>query len=516
MEQSSLVASTSIIVMLLAASRVMGFIREQAFASVFGASSVTDAYVMAQFITVFTFTAASAVVGSAFLPVYAAMRARGEQQEAARFVRSVFVLTLGACAIVSALGMAFAPALVRLFAPGFEADTRQLASGLTAILFPAMAIATLTTLTSASLNAHGIFGLPAASPLLQNALVIAAILLLAGRFSIWGVAAGTVVGALAGLAIHLPALRRTQISAERALDFTADAVRTMLRLSWPILLTSVIGQVSAIVEKVLASGLDEGSLASLNYASKISTLPVTVIAGAICTVMFPRLSELHGTGDREGISHALARSSVAVMAILMPAAVAFGSLSSPIVRVVYQRGAFGEVAVQTTATILVFYAWAVTFQALSMLFTRAFYAMHNSAVPLVVTGVGTVVTVVADVILVESLGAGGLALGPAISAVVGSAALLILLTTRHNIELLSRMISPFLKIVAACVVMRMVSVWMISRLPVTDGGLLSAVRFFVTACTGAGVYGLCIVLLGVLPMADLLALGRRVVARSRE
>ena len=516
MERSSLVASTSVLVVLLTASRVLGFIREQVLASVFGAGSLTDAYVIALAIAAFAFTAVSAVVGSTFLPVYAAMRARGEHVEAARFARSVFALTVAACVVISILGMALAPALVRLFAPGFEPDVAGIAANLTAALFPAMAIATVTALTTASLNAHGIFGLPATSPLVQNVLTIAAVLLLTGRFSIWGVAVGTVIGTAAGLAIQLPALMSTQVAAEKAYDFAGDAIKKMLALSWPVLLTSLIGQVYGIVEKALASGLDEGSLASLNYAFKVSNLPVTVVAGAICTVMFPRLSELHGKADRDGISKALAKSSVAILAILMPAAVAFGSLSSSIVRVVYQRGAFGEAAVHTTATVLVFYAWAITFQALSMLFARAFYAMHNTMVPLVVTGLSTVVTVLVDIVLVKSMGAGGLALGLAAGALVSTIVLLIMLTVRQGRKLLSRIISPSIKIALACAVMRFVSIWMLSRLPVADGGLPSVARFFVIACTGAGAYGLCFILLGVLPLAELLTLPRRVVSRSKE
>ena len=79
-----------------------------------------------------------------------------------------------------------------------------------------------------------------------------------------------------------------------------------LRLSWAALRTSLASRAYVIVERSLASGLDEGSLASLNYAFKVSNLPVTVLAGAVCTVIFPRLSELHGGGDTEGTSDALA------------------------------------------------------------------------------------------------------------------------------------------------------------------------------------------------------------------
>ncbi len=516
MEDSSLIASTSLLVALLTASRVLGFIREQVLASVFGAGSLMDAYVLALTITAFAFTAVSTVVSSAFLPMYGAMKARGEKAEAAQFARSVFALTLAMCIVISVVGMALAPVLVRLFAPGFEPGVAQTASRLAATLFPAMAVTTITALTAASLNAHGVFGLPATSALVQNVFTIVAILLLARYFSIWGVAVGIVIGTVAGLGIQVPALRKTQVLAGRAYDFAGDAIRKMLALSWPILLTSVVSQVYAIVEKALASGLDEGSLAALNYAFKVSNLPVTVIAGAICTVMFPRLSDLHGKADRNGISEALARSAVAILAVLMPAAVAFGSLSGPIVRVVYQRGAFGEAAVQTTATILVFYAWAITFQALCMLLVRAFYAMHNSTVPLMVTGLGATITVVVDVMLVKSMGARGLALGVAAGALASTIVLLVLLTSGQGIQLVSRIISPSFKIAAACAVMRFVSIWTLARLPVTGGGLLSVVRFFVITCTGAGVYGLCLILFGVLPLDMLVGLRNKAISRGHE
>jgi putative peptidoglycan lipid II flippase len=256
----------------------------------------------------------------------------------------IFRVCGGAALLVSAAGFMVAPALVKAMAPGFQDATFDLAVQTTRIMFPGAVFLVLAALAKASLESHKQFAVPALGPILQN---IAAIAVLVAAAS-WGVPA-LAWGMLLGMGLHLfvqipallqkrrqhrgrafapvqvPALVRKRnqhrgqaLSPSRQADHsvTAGQARQFLRsffgldnldarqvwaLFLPILLGALLGQVYIVVDRALASGLPEGSLAALTFADKLRQLPLGLFVAAISTVLSPTLSELSAKGDKRGL-----------------------------------------------------------------------------------------------------------------------------------------------------------------------------------------------------------------------
>jgi len=297
----SIVLSATVVMVLTLLARVVGFVREQAMASAFGAGALTDAYVLALNVTSFSFTPIVAILASAYLPVYASYRARGDLGGAAAFARTVMVATVGMCLLISAFGVVFSPALVRAIAPGFDAGTKALAARMTSLLFPAAAAAAVGALCTSALNSHRVFGLPALAPVVTNVCALLGLLLLVERLSVIGMAVAMAIGLTAGLVIQLPALRPTGLLTRGPYALSDGSVKLLLQMSGPILLGAATGQVYSIVEKFLASGLEAGSIAALSYAQKIVQLPSSIVVAAIATVMFPRFSDFFSKRDMPGL-----------------------------------------------------------------------------------------------------------------------------------------------------------------------------------------------------------------------
>ena len=501
MSLRSIILNTSLVTVLSAAAKVLGFVREQAMASALGAGALTDAYVVALTIPTVSYAFLSTILLNAFIPVYSGCRARGEHERAARLAQTVAGCTLIASLLIALAGIALAPVLVRVLAPGFPSEVADLTTALTRLLFVGTGIATLGALGGAALNSHGIFSLPAAAPAVQNTLAIAGVVFLTRRLSVWGIAYGTVAGAALGLAVQLGALKRTPLCSVGRVDLGDSAAVQVLRMSVPLVLGAILAQSQTIVEKVLASGLPQGSLSALNYATKLALLPIATVVAAVSTVVFPRLGEQYGRKDCEGLARTVAGATLAVSAIVIPVAFAFAALSVPTIRVAYQRGAFGEESVITAARSLMFYAGWVVFSGISSLFAKVCYAMQDSLTPLVASALNAVITVAAAYVLVRPMAAAGLALAASLGALAGAALLLHFLLRRLEPDVVASMLSSHAKVLTSAAIMALGCVAALRQWPIADGSLSSAARFILIAGGGAAFYVACLAALGVLPLS---------------
>ena len=399
------------------ASRLLGWVRLLVIGAEFGATSELDAYLAAFRIpdAIFQLVVAGAL-SAALIPVYAAYRARGEEDEGWALASSVGNLVILALAAISLLMMVAAPWLMPIVAPGFDPQTTELTIRLTQIMLLSPVFIGLGAVVSGLLQSHGRFGASSLAPLVYNLAIIGAAIFLAPAMGVAGLAVGVVIGAIGHLVIQLPAFRALDPAWHWRVDLRHRGVRRVSTLMGPRMLGLAAGQVNLIVSTALASGLAAGSITAFTYAFQLSQLPVGIIGVSIAVALFPTLSRDAALGRASEIRRQVNGSLRVLFFIAAPLAVLMVVLREPLTSVFFEYGLFSAESASRTASALAWFALGVPAHVMVHVLTRAFYAMQDTRTPVVWAVVAVIVNIGLMVVLVGPMDVEGLALAISISA----------------------------------------------------------------------------------------------------
>ncbi|HEX5040890.1 MAG TPA: murein biosynthesis integral membrane protein MurJ [Candidatus Limnocylindria bacterium] len=414
-----LVTASLILTIAALASRLLGWVRLLVIGSQFGASRELDAYFAAFRIpdAIFQLVVAGAL-SAALIPVFAGYRARGEDREAWVLASSVINLVLIALAVLSLLMAIFAPVLVPIVAPGFDAPTTELTIRMTRIMLLSPVLIGMGAVVTGILNSYQQFSVPAVAPLLYNFAIILAAIFLAPIIGVEGLAVGVAIGSLAHLAVQLPSLAKVGQRYDLTIGLGHPGVRRVAWLMGPRTLGLAAGQLNFIVSTILASGLPEGSLTAYNYAFQLSQIPVGVIGVSIAVALFPTLSQDAALGRVGDIRHQVANAVRVLIFIAAPLTAIMVVLREPLTSVFYQYGLFSQSATETTANALLYFAIGLVGHIVVHVLTRAFYAMQDTKTPVAWAVVAVAINIVLMAALVGPMGVEGLALALSIAAIL--------------------------------------------------------------------------------------------------
>lgn len=441
MLRSKFVAAAGLISLLTLLSKILGFGRETALAAVFGASYATDAFLVASVVPFLVALMLAAALTSALIPVYSEAMGSSDPDGARRLASSVFLLSgLGLLLLALAVALA-APWLIRLLAPGFPADMAAEAARLMRWMMPALVFIGLGGVLSGILQAHLRFALPALVTVVHNGVMIGTIFWLGPRYGIMSAALGFTVGTLSYLLVQRPGLRLAGAGLGRVLAGGGFARRLLAdpdvrRVGWlllPILAGSAAQNVNLIVDRILASGLPEGSISALNFANKLVGLPLGLLIVPVATVLYPALARLAGGGDADqgAFRRTVAGAAGALTFLVLPVTAALVVLNEPVVRLLFERGAFDAQDTRLTTVATVFYGLGLFGLAQTELFRRALYARQNTWAAVRITLVAVVINIILNLVLVGPLAHGGLALATSLSVTLS--AVLLYFTLRREV-----------------------------------------------------------------------------------
>ncbi|MGE5553811.1 MAG: murein biosynthesis integral membrane protein MurJ [Betaproteobacteria bacterium] len=428
--REGLVKAAGIVAALTIISKILGFAREASLAAVFGAKYVTDAYLVGQTIPGLVFASVGAALATTFIPVYAQILRERGRDGAYAMADSVINATLLASVVLIGIGELLAGPLTRMVAPGFRGPVYELTAELTRVMFPMVLFQSLSGVLTGMLQTESNFFVPAMVGLWFNGLIIASILWLGPRFGIGAVAVGTVVAVAMQAVVQVPALLKIGYRWRPVLNLRDPGLARIVKLSGPVLIGTSVGQLGLLVDRVLASGLAEGSVAALNYAYKLMLLVPSVFGTAITTVMYPTLARISAEADWTRYSSGFAEAVKVINFLMIPVAVGMAVLRVPLVRLAFERGAFDAQATDATSWALLFFALSAAVFSLRELVNRAFYAFQDTLAPMVVGAVAVVINIVLNLTLVTPLRQGGLALATSLAAVFNTVALLWILRRR--------------------------------------------------------------------------------------
>lgn len=486
------------------ASRLLGFVRDSALAALLGAGAVADAFLAAfQLVNVVRRFLTEGGLNAALVPAWLRVRETGGAAEAAAFAGRVLGTITTALIIATALLALAMPLVIAAIAPGFYGrDTLQLAADNARLMLPYLAFAGPVTVMMALLNAQGRFALAAFSPLLFNIALIAvmAVLLVVRPDA---VQAAQIVAATVGIAglLQLSALvlrRDERIATPLRISFDPE-IRGFLAKAGPGMMATSAPQLLMVAGAIIASS-SPSAVSWLYFANRLVELPLGIVGVAMGTVLIPELTRAVRAEDHAAVAHAESRGLELAVGLALPATLGLMVLSEPIVRLLFEHGAFTAVDTAATARALMWLTSALPAHVLVKALSPAFFAREDTLTPLVATLKGIVLAIAAAFLLDHWYGADGIAAAIALGA--WTTALNLIRRGREtfgfSIDAEARRRLP--RIVTAALAMGALlwlATWSIPGLATGAHGLVQAVMLPITIAAGIATYGLFLRLFGV-------------------
>lgn len=424
-------------------SRVFGLVRDALMAAVLGVGPAADAFNAAfRFPNLFRRLFAEGAFNTAFVPMFSgALEQQGE--DGAKLLASKIMSWLVAMlVVVTILVEIFMPQIMVAFVPGFVDDQQKfdLTVMLTRIMFPYLACMSLMAAYGAILNSLGRFFAAAFAPVLLNIVNISALIPLATFWvqdpegaTVW-VALATMLGGIAQLWLVWVAIERTGFRPDFRFPRFDPEVRRFWVLAVPAILTGGITQINIFVGTIIASGADS-TISILSYADRLYQLPLGIIGIAIGTVLLPELSR-HLKGGREADALASQEQSLFIsMLLTMPAAAALIGMSEPIVRLLFERGAFDALATKQTAEALVAFSAGLPAYVLIRVLQPGFFAREDTVTPTIFAGVSVAANIGISLLLFPSMLHVGIAIATAVSSWINVVLLAVTLAVRGHFSL---------------------------------------------------------------------------------
>ncbi len=480
---SRIAKSATAIMLISMVSKLLGLLRESFTAASYGTHYDTDAFRVAfEIPSIFTGVIYAAITIT-FIPIYSEFKSKTDEQRT-HFVNNLFTVVILITAAIAACGIVLAPVLVRLVAPGFSGETLDLSVKLTAILFPSIVFLALAYLANGFLQANRSFAVPALMGIPLNLIIIASIFFF-NQYGIMALAIGSFIAMTSQFLIQVPFMLKTGFRYRPVIDLKEPGLRRVLALSVPVLISTAFSEVSILIDKVLASGLDVGSISVLDYASKVNNIANGVFFSSLAIVFFPELSL--ASDDLQKFTKATVTGLKLVILISFPVMVGLWVLKLPIISVLFERGEFNTSDAYSTAIILGLYAIGIIGSGLTAILNRVFYSLKNTKIPMII-GILTIGTnIILSLIFVGHWGVYGLALASSLASLFCGSALFF--TIRKKVQISFIEIGRSIAKSAAAALVMGLFIYLINLVPnLNNNELFMAFKLVVTILAGGLVY----------------------------
>jgi putative peptidoglycan lipid II flippase len=430
-----LARSTAIFSLATGLSRVLGLVREVVAAYYFGAAGKINAFTVAfQVPNLVRALLADAALSSAFVPVFTELQERGDRQRAWRVASSLFWLVLLFLTGLTAIFIVAAPWIIGLF--GNPGGDKELAIGLSRVLFPIVALLGVSGIIVGILNSYERFTIPALSPVFWNIAIIVGLVIGVPRAEtidtkLYVYAVSILIGTVIQVLLPIPWLRGLDGRLRVLIDWRDPAVWRVLKLMLPVTLGLGLINFNAVVDSIFASRLIDPELAptAIDKAFRLYMLPQGIFSVAITTVLFPSLSRLAARGDMNRFRETIGLGLRQIAFLLIPAAAMSAVLAEPIVRIIYQRGEFESSQTPVVAGALAAFSAGLVFNGMMLLLSRGFFSLQSNWIPTFVALANLGVNAALDAAFYR-FGTWGIPLATSLVNVAGTAVLMFLMRRR--------------------------------------------------------------------------------------
>lgn len=428
-------------------SKILGFGRELLVAYKFGAGSISDAFVLTNSIPTLIFTSLATAININFIPCYQRIESSGEKSRFTSNLTNISLLIMSAGCLLVEL---FPRIVLKFFASGLPDETERISVLMLRIVIFSIYPIILAYLYQAYMQANSFYIGTALYGVVTNIVVILFTFISTAEHSFL-LSVGTVTAHLLGLGMILFGVRlKAPFRYTPCIDVREKHTRNMVILTIPLLIEDLASSMSLIVDRNLASFLDEGTISGLGYAGTIGNIASSMIATAIMTATFPFFSKLLAGGKKEEFSAEFRKYASALCFLLSPVSVFLIFNANDIVALIFRHGQFSDTAAKVVSESMICYAVGVLPMGMQSYFIRGFYAMQDTKTPVKIKVFALVCNIVLNLLSVKLLRHMGIALSTSFSYVI-SYFLLLHCLKKHGTENTGR-------ITAECAVSLLLSV----------------------------------------------------------
>jgi len=480
-------------------SRILGLVREQVLAGLFGAGTAMDAFVVAFRIpNLLRDLFAEGALSAAFVTVFTEYDQKRSREETWRLVNNVLAVLTVVVSLTVILGMIFSNELVMLLAPDFAkvAGKVELTRRLTIIMFPFLLLVSLSSLLMGILNTRGYFFIPsfASSCFNMTSIVVggglALLFPLWGKPAIAGMAIGTLLGGLSQMGVQVPVILRQGFRIKPVMDLADPGLKHIGRLIVPAVIGLSATQINIFVNTNFASRCAEGSVAWLNYAFRLVQFPIGLFGVAVSMATLPVVARLATEKDLKLLGDTLVSSLTLAFALTIPAAVGLWVLAEPIVGLIFEHGRFTQSDTFMTAQALRFYSIGLLAYAAVKIVVPVFYALNDTRWPVMGSFLAVVLNICIILATLDRLQHRAIALSTSATMILNFMLLAAVLYKKIGGYPAGRLFMSLAKILAASGIMGLLVWWTQIRIAGSPGIWLLTVKVFVSVSLGVVSYGI--------------------------
>lgn len=410
----------SLVTIITLISKVLGLLREVGVASIFGVGIESDALYAAIVIPGLIFTSVGVALQSLFMVEFTHFKEKHpDKKEQSILISKMVNLILVISIILFAISFIFAKELVMLIAPGFTDPYKfNLTVTLTRILLPTLVIIPIYQIKSSVMRVYERFVSTALIDLFFNLAQIIYLFFFADLFGIEGLAYAILIGYLAQLIVIELMMTKHHLGIHLSFDLKDSTIRKVLRLFIPTMISFGVIQINAIVDKVIASSLDDGSITALNYGFMIRNLVYGVIVASLMTVIYPLIIKHLAQNNQKAYNQMIGKTINFFILVLLPLSAILMIFDQEIVKIIFERGLFDASDTILTAEVMLYYTIGMLAFSIKELLIRVSYANHNTKLPLWTTLFGSILNIILSIILKNYMGVSGIALGLSLSEIL--------------------------------------------------------------------------------------------------
>ncbi|MCM0082497.1 murein biosynthesis integral membrane protein MurJ [Geomonas sp. Red32] len=502
-------------------SRIMGMVRDMVVSRLFGAGFYTDAFFAAfQIPNMLRRFFAEGALTSAFVPTFSEWYTNKGEEEARALANVCFTVLTMVMAVLTAVGIVFAPQIVHAMFPGFASNPEKLRITilLNRLMFPYIFFVSLVALCMGILNTVRHFFTPAISTVFLNISMITAALVLHTRFDvpIVSLAVGVLIGGVVQLLLQLPVLYRKGFPIRPNFNYRHPAVKRIALLMGPSVFGVGVYYLNIAVGAIIASMLPEGSVSYLYYAQRLFEFPQGIFTVSVAQAVLPSMSRQAAAGDMDALKESLNYGVRLTLFITIPAMAGLMFCATPVFSLLFMGGAFDYQKALNCGVALLYYSLGLSFVALVRVLVPAFYALKDTRTPVITALAAFVLNLLFSLALMGPMKHGGLALASSLSA-LGNMLLLLWFLRRKVGHFGGRaIILSAVKGIAATVPMALAVRWIVGLIDWshTGGRLLKAGVLGGAVVTGIGIFLAIAHLLACEEARDVLGLARKKLLRT--
>ena len=281
-------------------SKVVGFVREIALSYVYGASAITDAYLISQTIPLTVFSFISVGIATGYIPIYSKVQQSSGRKNADKFTSNLSNSLLLLATIIVVFVLLFTQPVVKLFASGFSGDTLELAVRFTRITVFGVYFTAVLNIFSGYLRVHEHYLAPALIGFPLNAVIISS-LFISAKTSVYVIAFGSLLAIASQLMVLIPFLRRTGYQHQMIVDLRDQSLKEMLFIALPVILGTSVNEINVLVDRTLASRIAGVVISALYYARSLNGFVQGLVVVSLTSVMFPIISKMAAAENIKGL-----------------------------------------------------------------------------------------------------------------------------------------------------------------------------------------------------------------------